>query len=209
MFRGWDWNWGYIAGLLIGSPLRASRDWSQALALDRLDALGVWATEELVLLGSELNVLGRIGHCVLAIRGFGGDTGDLPIGTIPKGSFRSVHSQRGEICPMEFNCGTILGDVRLDAAASRRESARCLDRLYAANASPKDTQDPMNRTNHPAWNLCWMSLWAATIEAIAIAWGVPLDDVLNCSPIKGGWRNEPRRMILTPDLIRNPRLLSP
>jgi hypothetical protein len=43
--------------------------------------------------------------------------------------------------------------------------------------------DPKRRADHPRWTKYWMSLWGATIEAIARAWAVPLQSVLEASEI--------------------------
>ena len=208
VFRGWDWNWGYIAGLLIGNPTRASRDWSHAIALDRLDALGDWATEQMSLVENELTNIGTIAQCALAIRGFGGDTGDWPIGRDSKGFFSYCSlAARGDL-PDELELwddhwgvsGTTFRPLAQNQLAVSTGFMRQLQ-------ISQDVSDPQKRANHPTWERCWMSLWAATIEAISLAWRVPLQDVLECSQLKGGWRQEPNRLIPTPDVIRNPRSL--
>jgi hypothetical protein len=56
-----------------------------------------------------------------------------------------------------------------------------------------------------------MSLWGATIEAIATAWGVPLQEVLEASEISSSRADDPESKELPKvwkmkiDTIRNPR----
>jgi hypothetical protein len=44
-------------------------------------------------------------------------------------------------------------------------------------------EDPLNRSPDPRWKQYWMSLWGATIEAIALSWGAQLQEVLVASEI--------------------------
>ena len=75
--------------------------------------------------------------------------------------------------------------------------------------SPED--DPKRRADHPRWKQYWTSLWGATMEAIALAWGVPLQGVLEASEIAretpGDTSSKDVRefMGMKVDKIRNPR----
>jgi hypothetical protein len=71
--------------------------------------------------------------------------------------------------------------------------------------------DPKQRADHPRWKQYWMSLWGGTIEAIAQAWAVPLQDVLEASEIAEEgmeeWIGADGRQHAKPkvDVIRRPR----
>ncbi len=71
--------------------------------------------------------------------------------------------------------------------------------------------DPQKRADHPRWSQYWMSLWGAVIEAIAKAWGVPLQEVLESSEISSkssdgaNGAEFPKVWTTKVDRIRNPR----
>ena len=206
VFRGWDWNHGYIAGLLIGRPNRASRDWAKAIALEPLDALGRWATEQAKLVAGEFQDLFSVSQCALAIRGFGGDTGDLPIGRDSKGlfSFRSLAARRDlppliELFDDQWQMG--MPSMKVLSNNQLAVSTGSMRTLQTSQKVP----DPQNRASDPQWSKFWTSLWAATVEAISHAWEVPLQEVLECSRLEGGWRMDNDSLIPKPDIIRNPR----
>jgi hypothetical protein len=71
------------------------------------------------------------------------------------------------------------------------------------------TDDPWGRADHPRWRQYWMSLWGATIEAIAAAWGVPLQAVLEASQIASSRSANTSLaklvMDIKVDIIRKPR----
>ncbi len=71
--------------------------------------------------------------------------------------------------------------------------------------------DPRNRADHPRWRQYWKSSWGAIIEAIALAWKIPLVEVLEASEIASKGTDEfldesGRRCVKqNVDIIRKPR----
>jgi hypothetical protein len=199
-----------MLGLLLGRPERASRILARPIVFDSLQALGAWATEQAELVEGLTSDLGVLVHYAGLIRVMGGDTRGLPIARTAAGicSFRDIARRRdlpSEVLLHEEHWGGYqCQDLPENGIAVGFGRMRT---LY--DVQPKT--DPKMRADHPRWTQYWMSLWGAVIEAIAQAWGVPLQEVLEVSEISskrsdGAHGQEVPEVWTTQiDRIRNPR----
>jgi hypothetical protein len=199
----------HMPGMLIGRPQLASRVAAQPMAFDCPEGLSNWATSQAQLIPHLNGDVMFLTHHAALIRMLGGDTGDLPIARNAAGlqSFRSIVSNRdlpNEIVLLEASWGSNrVPEIPSNglAVGTGRWNALFNDSFMF---------DPKKRARHARWDHYWMSLWGATIEAIARGWGVPLQEVLEASDIYV----EPKRQDWSrafaafweskPDLIRNP-----
>ncbi|MGO9462674.1 MAG: ATP-binding protein [Isosphaeraceae bacterium] len=199
-----------MIGVLIGTPERASRMTARPLAFDVPEALSRWSSEQARLVSKLAQDMDTLAHYALLIRLLGGDTGDLIIARDSSG-WLSFEEIRRKDLPNEVLLHEELSAVaRVYPALPDNGIAVVTGRMKAIYV---DTfkHDPKRRANHPRWEQYWMSLWGAAIEAIALAWGVPLQEVLEASEIS------PKREVNTSaadarqfldlkvDIIRNPR----
>jgi hypothetical protein len=212
-FRGWDNQWSEIAGVLLGKPTTASRVPSDALAYDRLDVCGQWATEQARLIAKES--LDPVTQCqfALEVRGLGGSTGDLIIARDERDlcSFKTIAARSDFPDQIELHSELWLDANRQLRPLSNGQIGVSMGAM-GGGARGHEKPDPQNRSSHATWLTYWVSLWGAVIEAIALAWNVPLDEVLNASDVRGGHQmgtgKDRRTILVTPDIIRNPRATS-
>jgi hypothetical protein len=201
-----------IAGLLLGRPERASRSSAKPIAFYDPDALSKWATGQADLVPIfAREAVSQIRYAMI-IRIFGGDTCGLLIARSNTEllSFNSIAARQDlphEILLQEDHWGVAGFECpQLPANAIAVGSAR----MRALHDNLIDS-DPRRRADHPRWKQFWMSLWGATIEAIAQAWGVPLQDVLEASEIAENgmekWIGEDGSQYMKSkvDVIRKPR----
>jgi hypothetical protein len=201
-----------ILGLLLGQPERPSRSFAKPIALGSPDALSRWATGQSDLVPRLSYNLFKLVSYASLIRLFGGDTRGLPIARGASGllSFNDIAGCRvfpDEVLLHEEHWG--VADFQPQElptngiAVGQGRMRTHYDDLFE--------DDPKQRADHPRWKQYWMSLWGATIEAIAQAWAVPLQDVLEASEIavKGmeEWVGDDGRHYAKPkvDVIRRPR----
>lgn len=109
-----------------------------------------------------------------------------------------------EVRLLEDNWGGLTGEIPENAFAVPMGPS-----CVRSDISTK--HDIKNRAHHPRWTQYWMSLWGATIEAISLAWRVPLQDVLEASdisskPYKESVDADGRKWIKSAcDVIRRPK----
>ena len=187
---------------------------ARPIAFDCTDAISRWATGQAGLVPSLTNDPMLMAHFAGLIRLLGGNTADLPIARGQSGlqSFNQIVSRRdlpSEIILLEDHWGVLgFSPQALPENGIAVGSGR-MKVLF--DFSPKD--DPKQRANHPVWKRYWMSLWGATIEAIALAWRVPLQEVIEASNILGVGREESmsgdgrKTFKAMPDTIRNPHVM--
>lgn len=178
-----DEHWNFC-GVLLGRPKRASRSRSEPIVFSDPLALAQWATEqaELVIERSDSHEV----QCRYAglIQAVGGYTRELLVFR-----FRGSRISFDQLCkakdlPTEIELiqdeWGVRGFPERDLADHQMGvSTGKMRALF----DKKHDQDPRDRSRHPFWQQYWPSLWAAAIEAIARAWSVPLDDVLNSSTL--------------------------
>jgi hypothetical protein len=199
-----------IVGLLLGRPHLASRMTARPIAFGCTQGMSVWATGQSDLIPRLTDNLMVLAHYAGMIRTFGGDTGNLPIARSAAGilSFRDIAGNPdlpNEILLLEEHWGGYeepeLPDNGLAVGAGRMKVGYDDSFKY----------DPRRRAHHPRWDQYWMSLWDATIEAIAQSWGVPLQGVLEVSDIASERKADTSAkdfktfMGAKVDIIRNPR----
>jgi len=199
-----------MVGLLLGRPERLSRIMARPMAFDCPEALSRWATEQSDLVPRLTEDRMMLGNYALLIRLLGGDTRGLPIARSTAGvhSFHDIARRRdlpSEVLLYEEYWGSFshqeLPENGIAVATGRMKA------LY--DIMPEE--DPKRRADHPRWKQYWMSLWGATMEAIALAWGVSLQEVLGASEIgretPGDTSSEDCRgsISMKVDKIRNPR----
>jgi hypothetical protein len=172
----------HMPGLLLGRPQVASRVAARPIAFACPTGLSNWATVQADLIPNLTREPTVVAHHAGLIRLLGGDTRDLPIARSAAGfvSFRDIAKSRdlsNEILLLEEQWGSYLVPNLPDNgfAVGMGRMKALFDDLFE--------YDPRKRANHPRWDQYWMSLWGATIEAIAQAWGVPLQQVLEASDI--------------------------
>jgi len=199
-----------IVGLLLGRPDRVSRMMARPSAFDCPEALSSWATEQAALVPELTDEPAALVHNAGLLRLLGGDVRDLPIARTARGicSFDDIAGWKDlpeEILLYEEHLGG-LGLKELPQNGIAVISGR-MRKLF--DYTPED--DPRQRADHQRWKQYWMSPWGAAIEAIALAWGVPLQHVLEVSEISSSrfddsGAEEPPKIIWDKiDRIRNPR----
>jgi hypothetical protein len=199
-----------LVGLLLGHPSHASRFAARPVALDCPAAMATWATERAGLVFSLSQDLGTLAHYALLVRLVGGETNELPIARMTSGlcSFNDIVNSQDlpdEVELREDHWGDS-GFERLPLP----ENSIAVGTGRMKTLSFQAEVDPRERADHPHWRRYWMSLWGATIEAIARAWKVPLSEVLEASDISDHGDNfvdESGRLCFKPsaDTIRKPQ----
>lgn len=204
-----------MVGLLLGRPERVSRTMARPISFDCPEALSRWATEQADLVPTLTDDVAMLLRCAMMIRVMAGNPGDLPIARFGDElwSFNDIANCSelpGEVVLIEDHWGVFgSGMAALPENGIAVGSGRMKPGFDFVHA-----EDPRLRANHPRWTQYWMSLWGATIEAIALAWGVPLQEVLECSEIHENGREEMgtdaegrKSFRLKSDCIRNPHSL--
>jgi Histidine kinase-, DNA gyrase B-, and HSP90-like ATPase len=210
-----------IAGVLIGSSTRASRD--IAIPIVESSELARWASEQAALILNTYSDPYEQANCAEVVRLCGGETGDLPIAFGATGwlSFNDI-STRTDL-PDEFlliDDSLIVyryssDEVTLDrnvlaAPAIRNEIIRSADH-------PEEIKWPESRIVHSdeLRQLKYNTLKVAIIEALAKGWGASLDEVVKCSSFSSGGQGRKyviQRMVgnieSLADVIRNPARLA-
>jgi hypothetical protein len=178
--------WVFYPGVMLGRPKVAARHDASRIAFDYPKELADWATEQGDLARNLTNDVKELAELAMLVRLFNGDTGDLPIAQ-HAGSIVSFRDLAGtEDLPNEITLEPLLADHdRFDAAEGCPGNVvRVLQgRTKPTVDGPPIKDDFRRRADHPRWRQYWMSLWGATIEAIAAAWGRRLQEVLDASEI--------------------------
>ncbi len=184
-------------GLWIGRPTLAARNDACAVAIDYPLQLMEWATEQADLLAERDLDLIQAEQAATMIRSIGADTGRLPIAFNETGflDFPTLCAM-DDLGPEVVIFPTDWSDRMWFVEPDRQQKANP-DRHVLPNSlgvlSPRmrggllrgyrRNEDPKQRASHAAWKRFWMSLWGATMEAVATAWGVSLDEMLAVSDI--------------------------
>jgi hypothetical protein len=194
-------------GLLIGETDRAARTVAVPLVFRHPVQLADWASGQAELVGQLQSGPFGITHHTSLIREFGGNTQDLPIARSSSGvhSFNDIAESRdlpNEILLHEDRWG-VQGWRPVDLPTNGIAVGSGRSRTLCNNAF---NRDPRQRADHPRWNQYWPSSWGATIEAIALAWNVPLQKVLESSEIaeNGMVEVETNSFRSKVDIIRKP-----
>ena len=173
-----------ITGVMVGHPLRASRDAARPTASQAL--LRKWAEGQVELIPRLWTRPDLQASCAQYIRLFEGDTEGLPI-AIFRGRWYSADELRSLSDPPDVGIiasSFILSELQL------LKSYRMLDEVFVVGASgvPSIVWDAV----HDAWPALdsletpWGDRWyyhysleGAIVEALAIAWKVPLAEVVS------------------------------
>ena len=176
----------FVAGVLLGRADVASR----GRAIPDVVAgpeFAEWATEQGRLIetfvneSSDLSVKSLVAQFV---RRAGGSTGDLPIVRTCDGllSFNQIAARQDLPCAVELipDHWGVAGFEPCELSPNQFgvASGRMQPLWYDHNQFVADFK---MRGKHRHWVRYWRSLWGATIEAIASAWNVPIDAVLELS----------------------------
>lgn len=207
--------WVFYPGVMIGRPKVTARCDSSRIAFEYPKELADWATEQGTLARNLTSDDAKLAELAMLVRLFNGDTGDLPIaqyaGQIV--SFRDLACAKDLPSEIKLVTATLWGDRdRCDAVESSPADVIrvCSGRMKPAVDRPAITDDFRGRADHPRWRQYWMSLWGATIEAVAAAWRCRLQDVLEVSEIRSEQFEEieedGRKLYRErPDILRKPR----
>jgi hypothetical protein len=205
-----------LFGLWLGHATSANRYEASPMAADHPSQLMQWATGQAQLLAGMGLDLSLEVEAAMKVRCIGADTGSLPIALTHAGlaSFHDLCARTDlpdevvlfPTAPWDstwFDHALVPYDKQT-SHSSRTRTTRRLNRHALPDAigvlCPRmrgwllptgwyHDEDPMRRAKHPAWRRFWMSLWGATMEAVARAWSVSLDSMLACSDIstKRSW----------------------
>lgn len=201
-----------IIGLLLGHPDRPTRASARPIAFDCPEALINWASGQSDLVRGVTEDMYILHNYTSIIRLFGGDTKDLPIARSSAGPLSFNDIARSRDLPNEIRLMQELWGVAGGTLPTLPTNAIAVGQGRGnALYDPLFDHDPRRRADHPHWRRFWMSLWGATIEAIAQGWGVPLQAVLEASEISdesmhdAGTIGGKPCLILNSDIIRKPR----
>ncbi len=199
-----------MVGIVLGRPEGAARFAARPLVFDCPEALEAWASEQAELVTRVTDDPVVLVQYAGLIRVLGGDTRGLPIARTRDAIWSFDDIAHARELPEEISLhedqwgGYYCQDLPENGIAVGSGAFKTLYDLMPA-------KDPRGRANHPRWTQYWMSLWGAVIEAIAKAWGVPLQEVLEASDIasdrSGGGSIEGLMNVwkMKVDRIRNPR----
>lgn len=182
-FRAFAWT--SMPGILLGRPTVAARTQVTPIAFDDPTAMSEWATEQAPLTRAFDDDDIKLSRFATLVRLLNGDTGNLPIAEYMARmvSFRDLMQQDfpDEIELYDASWG-VAGSKPLTRDPSPHVVGVSSGRMRPIFDVPSEC-DVRERADHPRWDQYWMSLWGATIEAIAAAWGCRLQDVLEASEI--------------------------
>lgn len=195
-FRSFAWM--HFPGLLLGRPSVAARTQATPLAYEHPKRLAEWATEQ-----AEIYSQTGVGVVAMAsfaglVRRYNGDTCNLPIVEY-EGRILSFNELVQQNLPDEIELYSANWGVAGSPPPASRNAQGAIGVSSGRMKSLGDgvvDYDYKERSDHPRWRQYWMSLWGATIEAIATAWKCRLSEVLDSSTIHiEGWerRNEAGR----------------
>jgi len=183
-----------LLGFFRGGRVRLNRVEGHAIKISSEPIISKWATEQARLASKvNWNLLDKTQIAGL-VRTLAGDTSDLPIARIGLDSLLSIN----DIKKMDFESEVRLvsdywGQSNSFPNEVRELPAGTLGTSFGRGktvANVRLEDDPNKRSNHPIWEQCWMSLWAAVVEGIALSWNVPLDEVLAVSKLDIGRKTE-------------------
>jgi hypothetical protein len=180
-------------GLWRGRSCHVSRNDAEPFVTDYPLQLMEWATRQSELINSlKIDFFDKI-RAAEFIRATGANTGPLPIaigrnGPLSFSDITKMQNLQKEIILFPTWPGVEGWELqikKIDSGKRLHENAfgvltdRMRTWLFLG-----DEEDPKRRANHPAWKCYFMSIWGAVIEAIAIAWNVSIQEVLEISDIK-------------------------
>jgi len=183
-----------LLGLFRGRMVKLDRVEGHAIRLTSEEKLAEWASEQAREASKvDWNLFDKTQIAGL-VRTLAGDTSDLPIARTGTATLLSFHditkmSLESEIrlvndhWGMEQSFPFVADEIpsgTLGVALGKGQSLFDL----------RFEDDFKRRSNHPIWQQCWMSLWAAVVEAMALSWNASLDDVLAASRFDIGRKTE-------------------
>lgn len=181
-------------GLWIGRSQVATRYSVKPVALDYPKHLSPWATGQARLLAKmNLPFLAQVSAAGM-IRAVGADTGPLPIVIGRSGLLAFEDIYRNMVLPQQVVLfeAHVIGEwwTYFEKTFGPPESNRLipgalgvLGERMQASFHTFGADDLEHRAHHPAWRSYWASCWGATMEAVARAWGVSLQRMLEASDI--------------------------
>jgi len=197
-----------LPGILLGRPTVAARTEVAPIAFDYPKELSEWATEQTRLTRTFTEDKIKLSRFASLVRLLNGDTGDLPIAE-HMGRMVSVRDLMQQDLPDEIELYDASWGVSGCEPLTRDPSPHAIGvsngRMRPVFDVPSE-RDVRERADHPRWDQYWMSLWGATIEAIATAWGCRLQAVLEASEIhtKGHEEVEDGVHRILHDIVRKP-----
>jgi len=186
-----------VAGLFLGRSASSTRYHAVSVAHGNSPAAREWATEQAQLIAKVDLDAWPASHAASVVRSIGAETGPLPIAIAKHGliSFEEMRKIKG-LPNQVILVPSYPEEPRWWQAFERqmghRDDNRLLENVFIVLSArmrsglfPAPRTDPLNRGQHPTWTRFWMSLWGAAMEAVALAWDVDLDDMLEVSEIAG------------------------
>jgi hypothetical protein len=199
-----------FCGILLGRSTEAARFQSEPVVVTKPELLSDWASSQAKLISKVIDDPMLQSHYALKVQGTGGCPGPLVAFRYQDQllSYDDLVAKRDwpkEVELVQDMWPTELPRLR---GLTDRQLGVATDKMRTATPLQLKT-DPLRRSEHRFWRVFWPSLWAAAIEALANAWGVSIDDVLDVSdlnyeetvPLDGTDGNECR---FTIDVIRCP-----
>jgi len=173
-----------IIGILLGRPTRSSRDAAKPIVPG--DVLKYWAEEQASLVPQLWKNPKEQSECAEYIHMCGGSTKKLPI-TIHKGKWLSSEDIAEMVNPPET--AILVDHYVIDRFLKILSSYVLVDTLFVTGASgiPGLLQ---SREIHGGWPgerkdpFILGTMAGVVIEALSVAWGVTLDDVLSVNELK-------------------------
>jgi hypothetical protein len=179
-----------VTGILVGHPLRASRDSARPSA--PLHVLKKWAEEQTEVIPRLWDDEGSQSACAQYVRMFGGQTRGLPI-AIFQGRWWSADELSVMPNPPET---ILLVDAYVKSRLELLESYLICDSVFIVGGGGGIPGLIQGSSNHlwpvpigedPTWQDNWFmkyTLTGAVIESLASAWGTPVEDVLASNDLK-------------------------
>ena len=181
-----------IAGVLVGVPLRASRDAAKPIV--ETDELKRWAQEQCALVPSLWEKEKTQAECAQYIRRLGGDTGDLPI-CLNKGNWCSAMQIRSKKdLPHQV---VLIDDYVIDSGLEHVEAYTLNDNVFVTqvHAIPGILNSPFRWTEDhwpPDTNTNFisekgyigLSLGGAVLESIAQAWDLDIKTIIQSNDLE-------------------------
>jgi hypothetical protein len=181
-----------IAGILLGTSLRASRD--AAVPFIGGDELAAWASEQAVLLAESINDAELLNNCAMTIRRCGGNTGRLPIAETSRGWISVEDIYKWEDLPDEI---FLVQDAALWLKRREVGAFTLNDNVMVSNPGspsivmgrsfnfhsrwPKLRESPWRSIPGKEYSLEQETLEGLLVETLAKVWSAQLEDVVKVS----------------------------
>jgi len=201
-----------IVGVLLGEVNRVSRFWARSHIHEDPSLLADWCSEQVEVTQSLFDQLNTKVQMALFSRSVGGRSGTIPIAI-----FRGKLLTANAIAKLtELSEVVYLKDYTFDISGFTPpnlgdDEFGVFKGSWKPHTDFKIEHDPLCRAEGAIWSAFWMSLWGAVIEAVALAWNVKLQDVLEASDIQGALEThgstddlKSYRLVMRRDTIRKP-----